>query len=131
MKYSSRRKKRVSARKLSLELGIFDSIRRIMKNNLGLRPYKIVIRPLLSSDEKIKRKKFANWVSDKFSKRSHHENTFLSNEKLFDIDGVYNFQNDRMWAVSRTDVNKKGAIKQQTKISIESNGLVRVHVLRV
>ena len=32
------------------------SVRRIMKNDLGRRPYKIGIEPLLSNDQKIKRK---------------------------------------------------------------------------
>ena len=46
-----RRKKRVSARKLSMKLGISDrSVRRIMKNDLELRSYKIVIEPLFSND---------------------------------------------------------------------------------
>ena len=34
-----------------------------------------------------------------------------------------NSQNDRVWAVDRADADKKGGIKQ-TKISLESNGLV-------
>ena len=32
-----------------------------------------------------------------------------------DISGVYNSQNDRMWAVDRADANKKGGIKQRRK----------------
>ena len=47
----------------------------------------------------------------------------FSNEKFIDIDNVYNSQRDQMWAVSRTDVNKKGGI-QQREISTESNSLV-------
>ena len=27
----------------------------------------------------------------------------VSNEKFFDVDGVYNSQNDRVWAVNRAD----------------------------
>ena len=61
VKHRLRRKKRVSGRKLSTELDISErSVRRIMKKDLGLRPYKKVIEPLLSNDQKIKRKKFAN-----------------------------------------------------------------------
>ena len=57
VKYRLRQKKRASPRKLSMELGISDrSVRRIMKNDLGLCYYKIVIEPLLSDDQKIKRK---------------------------------------------------------------------------
>ena len=39
----------------------------------------------------------------------------FSDEKFFDIDGVYNSQNDRVWAVDRTDADKKGGIKQRRK----------------
>ena len=37
----------------------------------------------------------------------------FSDEKFFDIDGVYSSQNDRVWAVDRADVDKKGDIKQR------------------
>ena len=61
IKHCLRPKKRASARKLSIELRISErSVRRTMKNDLGLRPYKKVIVPLLSNDQKIKQKKFAN-----------------------------------------------------------------------
>ena len=39
----------------------------------------------------------------------------FSDEKLFDIDGVYNSQNDRVWAVSRGEADKQGGIKQARK----------------
>ena len=36
----------------------------------------------------------------------------FSDEKLFDIDGVYNSQNDKVWAVTRGEADKQGGIKQ-------------------
>ena len=54
--------------------------------------------------------------SNKFSKRGHYDNSLLD-EKFFDIDGVCNSQNDRVWAVDRTDADKKGSIKQRRKFS--------------
>ena len=39
----------------------------------------------------------------------------FSDEKFFDIDGVYNSQNDRVWAVDRADADKKGGMKQRRK----------------
>ena len=36
----------------------------------------------------------------------------FSDEKLFDIDGIYNSQNDRIWAVNRAEADIKGGITQ-------------------
>ena len=45
--------------------------------------------------EKLKRKKFANWVRTNFKKEGTLKILF-SVEKIFDIDGVCNAQNNRM-----------------------------------
>ena len=64
-----RRKKSASARKLSMKLGISDmSVWQITENDLGLHSYKVVIKPLLFGDQKIKRKKLANLVRTNFPK---------------------------------------------------------------
>lgn len=39
----------------------------------------------------------------------------FSDEKMFDIDGVYNSQNDRIWAANRSEANIKGGIRQRRK----------------
>ena len=39
----------------------------------------------------------------------------FSDEKMLDIDGVYNSQNERIWALSRADADSKGGIKQIQK----------------
>ena len=41
----------------------------------------------------------------------------FSDEKLFDIDGIYNSQNDRIWAISRVEADKRGGVKQKRKFS--------------
>ena len=41
----------------------------------------------------------------------------FSNEKLFDIDSVYNVQNNRVWAPSRVEAHKCGEIKMKRKFS--------------
>ncbi len=69
---------------------------------------------MLSDDQKIIQKKFANWVRTNFRKEETMKILF-SDEKFFDIDGVYNSQNDRVWAVDRADADKKGGIKQRQK----------------
>ena len=39
----------------------------------------------------------------------------FSDKKLFDVDGIYNSQNDRMWAVSRVEADKRGGVEQKRK----------------
>ena len=39
----------------------------------------------------------------------------FSDEKIFDIDGVYNSQNDRIWAIDCRTANKNGGIKKKQK----------------
>jgi hypothetical protein len=39
----------------------------------------------------------------------------FSDKKLFDIDGVYNHQNCRVWAASRVEADKKGAVFKKQK----------------
>ena len=41
----------------------------------------------------------------------------FSDKKLFDIDGIYNSQNDRIWAVSRIEADKRGGVKQKREFS--------------
>jgi transposase len=109
------RKKRVSSRKLANELGISRrSVQRILQSDLGCRPYKKIIEPFLTDDHKIKRKKFANWIRTNFKKEQTMKILF-SDEKMFDIDGVYNAQNDRVWAVDRAEADKNGAIQPKRK----------------
>ena len=64
--------------------------------------------------EKSKRKKFTNWVRANFKKEDTLKILF-SDEKMFDIDGIYNAQNDRVWAVNRGEADKKGETKQKWK----------------
>ena len=39
----------------------------------------------------------------------------FSDEKMFDIDGVYNSQNERIWAANRMEADAKGGIKRRRK----------------
>ena len=112
-----KRKKRLSSRKLSTELGISrSSARRILTTDLRCLPYKKITEPLLTDDHKAKRKKFANWVKSNFRKEQTMKILF-SDEKMFDIDGAYNAQNDRIWAVNRTEADKNGGIQQKRRFS--------------
>ena len=62
----------------------------------------------------MKRKQFENWVRTNFRKEDTLKLLF-SDEKMFDIDGVYNTQNDRVWAVDRADADENGGIQQRRK----------------
>ena len=70
------------------------SIRRILKVDLGLRSYKKIIEPLLSDNQK-------KTVCELSSKRKNFR------KKLFDIDGIYNSRNERVWTVDRNDADKR------------------------
>ena len=37
----------------------------------------------------------------------------FSDEKMFDIDGIYNSQNDRIWVVNRSATDTKGGLRQK------------------
>ena len=64
-------KSSVSAGKITTKLDILRiSVRQILKNDIGLRPYKQIMEPSLSDDQTIKRKKFGNRVRTNFQKRT-------------------------------------------------------------
>ena len=50
---------------------------------------------------------------------------FFTDEKYFDLDGVYNVQNDHIWTVSREEADKQGGIHQKTKFPAKGNGMTR------
>ncbi|CAF1489506.1 unnamed protein product [Didymodactylos carnosus] len=112
VKNSLKRKKRVSTRKLASELKISRSAQRILKNDLGLTSYKKRIEPLLTDTQKAKRTTFANWVRHNFSKEQSMRILF-SDEKMFDLNGMYNCQNDQVWAVNHVEADKNGGVEQK------------------
>ncbi|CAM4792051.1 unnamed protein product [Rotaria magnacalcarata] len=106
---------RVSIRKLARDLRISrTSIHRILKKDLKYNAYKKKVQPFLTDAHKAKRKAFANWVRINFRKEKTMRILF-SDEKDFDIDGVYNLQSDRVWAPSRAIANEKGGIVEKRK----------------
>ena len=48
----------------------------------------------------------------------------FSDEKMFDLDGIYNSENDRIWAINREEANRRGEKKTATKVSTKSYGMV-------
>ena len=112
-------KKCVSTRKLAAEIKISrTSAQRILREDLGCLPYKRIKQPKLSDLQKQKRIKFANWVLNNYRKEDINRWLF-SDEKFFDLDGIYNAQNDRIWAVSREEADKKGGVREKTKFAMK------------
>lgn len=115
VKRSLKRKKKPTIRKLAREIDIKKgSMHRILKNDLGCRPYKKRIEPLLTDGQKAKRIRFSNWIRNNYRKEDTLRILF-SDEKMFDIDGLYNAQNDRVWAVNRAEADASGGVKQKRK----------------
>ena len=108
-------KKRVSTRKLAKEMN--SSTRgmwRIPHEDLGCKPYKKIIQAKLTNLQKNKTVKFANSVLNNYSNEDIKK-CLSTDEKYFDPDGIYNSQNDRVWASSREETDRKGAFHQKTK----------------
>ena len=102
----------MSVRKLAGELNISNgSLVRILRKDLGYRSYKKGVQPALTDFEKSKRMKFANWLRHNFRKE-HILRILFSDEKMFNLDGMYNAQNDRIWAVNREEAYKRGDVQQ-------------------
>ena len=108
-------KSRKSVRTLGRKLGVSkSSAHRLLAIDLHCKPYKIIREPRLTEKQKSNRVKFSNWVKHNFTK-SQTKNFVFSDEKLFAVDGVHNRQNERVWAVSRREADKHGAIRQVSK----------------
>ena len=90
------------------------SAQRIFKDDLKLKSYRKKVQKKLSEDQKAERLKFANWIRTNFRKDGTLRFLF-SDEKLFNIDGVYNSENKRVWAPSRTEADTKDGIREVQK----------------
>ena len=101
----------------------FSSAHRILRKDLKMKPYKKTVEPLLKDEHKAQRKKFTNWARKKFRKENTIRILFFD-EKIFDLDGIYNSQNGRIWTVNREEVNRRGGEKKARKVCRKSDGIV-------
>ena len=109
------RRKPLSSRKLARQLGISpSSVHRILNNDLELQAYKMQKETLLTDEHKEKTMKFANSIRTNFRKENTM-NILFSDEKMFDIDGVYNSHNDRIWTMNRAAADGKSVIRRKRK----------------
>ena len=87
------------------------STRRILRKDLGYFLYKKIKQSKLIDPQKKKRVKFAYGILNYYTKDDIGRWLF-SDEKFFDLDGVYNSPN---WAVSTEAADEKGGLRQKTK----------------
>ena len=73
----------------------FSSAYRIFRKDLKMKLYNITVEPLPKDEHKAQRKKVANWARKKFQKVDTIRILF-SDEKMFDLDGIYSSKNDRI-----------------------------------
>jgi len=126
-----------SARKVAHKIGISErSVRRALKQDLGLFPFKKRKEPALKDEQKLERKQFAKWAERNLTKKDRLRVVF-SDEKYFEIDGVYNANNDRIWAVNRKEADKTGGIFRKSKfpqkvmvwMAVCSTGATKLYVV--
>ena len=109
----------MSTRRFAAEINISKrSVHRILREELGCFPYKKIKQPRLMNLQKTKRVKFANGVLNNYT-RDDTKRWLFSDERHFDIDVIHNVQNDRVWAVSREEVDKRGVIHENAKFPMK------------
>ena len=61
-----------------------------------------------------KRIQFENWIRSNYRNERTMKILFLY-QIFFSVDGVYNAQNDRIWATNRVDASKRSGVKRKRK----------------
>ncbi|EYC31082.1 hypothetical protein Y032_0004g1947 [Ancylostoma ceylanicum] len=99
------RNPRQSSRKLSKDTGISRStVMRIMKEDLGLRPFKLRKVQEFSSAQKRNRLTRSRLLL-RGAANGELENIIFSDEKIFAVEQVLNKQNDRLWLKGENSVS--------------------------
>lgn len=94
-----RRDPRVSMRKVARDTGINDrSVRRIAKEDLHLKPYKLHKAQLLTAQNKLVRLERCRQLLASHANPRRWPSILFTDEKLFTIEQFHNHQNDRIWS---------------------------------
>jgi len=98
--------KGISVRKLALQLGTSKSTaHRIVRQDLGLYPYKVQIMQKVSEYDVERRLNFANTIVEMIDSSTLDINKILfSDEAHFTLDGYVNRQNYRIWGSKRPEL---------------------------
>ncbi|XGW33702.1 hypothetical protein V3C99_017823, partial [Haemonchus contortus] len=105
-----RRNPKRSMRKIAKKLGIsHTSARRIVKEKLGLTPYRCRKVHLLTASMKKNRVQKCKMLLQRFASARHRDIIF-SDEKLFTLESTFNRQNDRVLCSTAEEANESGRI---------------------
>ena len=93
-----------SATKLAKEANVSPStMRRLLNDDLKVKPYKITKRQLLSDITKKKRLERAKLLLQKILDGTQPP-VLWTDEKLFTVQAIHNTQNDRIWAKNKESI---------------------------
>ena len=126
-----------SARKLAKRLTCKNhpvsetTVRRSWKNTLGLKAYKIRVRPKLTEKQQAHRLKFCkerqNWTVEEWKR------VLFSDESPFQLFHHPNRQNERMWADNPGEVPQTASVKFPPKLMVwgmmSYQGLSQLHII--
>jgi hypothetical protein len=87
-------------------------VQRMLRYDLGCQALKKKIESSMSDVKKGRRKASANWIQTNFSEEQTLKFS-VSDEKMFDLDGMCNAENDRIWAVSGPEADERSGLKQK------------------
>ena len=92
-----KRNPRVSMRKIAREIEVNrETVRRIAKDDLNLKPYKLRRVQLLTDEDEVKRLQRCRLLKQRAAE-GRWETILFTDEKLFTVEQSYNPQNDRHW----------------------------------
>lgn len=101
-----RRNPKQSLRKMAQTTKINrESLRRIVKSKLNLRPFKLQNAQHLTEQAKKTRLQRSQALLRRFADGCHR-NILFSDEKLFTIEQSFNSQNDRVWAAESSGISQ-------------------------
>jgi len=109
-----------SAAKLAHEAHISSStMRRVLKDDLKVKPYKITKRQLLSDATKKKRFERAKLLLNKVLDGTQ-PTVLWTDEKLFTVQAIHNPQNDRIWTENKDSVpvERRTSFRRQKPASV-------------
>ena len=118
-----------SCRQLAQKVGCSRATtHRILRQDIGLYPYKICVKQTLSDGDKEGRKMFSSWLVE-MCRQSENclDNIWFSDEAHFYLDGHVSPQNCRFWAAESPDLVKEKPLhspKVTVWCAISSSGII-------